>query len=69
MRRDAYGENLGSVAIDTPTRTVVAGGRFHMRVVYTVGATPVTAGGAVRFRLPGLYDRGGRGRAGLVLAR
>ncbi|MBS3762652.1 MAG: DUF3604 domain-containing protein, partial [Planctomycetes bacterium] len=63
MRLDSYAENLGDVRIHTPSQTVTAGSRFPMDVVYRVGPTPITAGGAIRFRLPGLYAGDGKIRA------
>jgi len=60
VRLDAYGEKLGSVEVCPPDLIVTAGSRFHMRVTYIVGETPVTTGGAVRFRLPGTPPSSGQ---------
>ncbi len=69
MRLDSYGEGLGSVSVDTRDRTVTAGSRLYMRVTYHVGEAPIAAGGAIRFRLPGLFAKGGCERAPVECSR
>jgi Protein of unknown function (DUF3604) len=62
MRIDGTGSDNGSVAIETPTRHIPVGSRYHMQIIYTAGPQGVATGGSLRFKLPGLLCRSEDGR-------
>ncbi len=54
MRKDRYGENVGSVTVEPKRNSIEVGRRFCIEVTYTAGAVGVKTGGVLRFKLPGL---------------
>lgn len=54
MRRDHFGDDIGTVSIEPAKPEVRVGRKYKITVTYTAGPRGVAAGGCVRFRLPGL---------------
>ena len=54
MRRDRFGSDIGTVSIKPEGHRFVVGRRYVFEITYTAGPKGVEAGGALRFKLPGL---------------
>lgn len=54
MRKDQEGLNNGKVSIDINNTTITVGRRYSLRITYTAGSECISAGGCLRFKLPGV---------------
>jgi hypothetical protein len=54
MRVDREGTDIGTVSVEIDNTNIVAGRVFCMKVIYTAGPKGVSAGGSIRFKLPGM---------------